>query len=723
MAVIIKIRNKFGLLISILIFVALGIFVLETALNSQSSLLKGHSNALGYIDGDEVNPRDFSMELDKQTNLFTMQNPKVAINDEEKFKLQDKTWDFIVDSTINQIEYDRLGIVISDAEYKDMFFGADPNPIVKQQFTNPQTGLFDPQYVVNLQNRIDNDKPKTPDEVKQSELMKAQWQGFQDEVVQSQMQGKFFSLISKAVYVPKWQAELSYNDRNDRASFRYVAIPYYTIPDSLVKVTDEDLQNYINANKEKYKQDEETRSIHFVVFKVVPSSIDTFNAQKEINTIYSKLEASPDDTNYLKENADNPDDPVYYSKARVQSARMRDTLFKVPIGSLIGPYFENDTNKIIKLIDRKSVSDSAKVQDIILAMADDESDSAKVYKKADSIYQLIKTGASSFDTMAVNFSDDKESGKKGGDIGWLKQGYVVKPLNTFLFFDSKAGDMKLIKLQDQTGRWAYHIVKNVETSPLDPGVKLAYISKRLDPSKNTVDSIYKRANDFSHKSYNDSLFRLTAKTQKIQIHQADNIKHNDYKVQDPALGVNRDVIKWAFNAKLGEISQVYTTSDDNYVVATLAAINPKGIQPLSSVKPEATVEVKKEKKAALVASKLAAACWLNTTLDDIASITGQQVKQAQNATIANPFYIQGIGMDNKLLGAVFALKPGNVSFPIAGDNGMYIVQIDSVETAKPVADYSMLKQQLAAQLTNYVYGINDAIKKTLKVEDDRYNFY
>lgn len=291
MAVIIKIRNKFGLLISILIFVALGIFVLETALNSNSSLLKGHSNSIGTINGEEVSPQDFNMQLDKQTGLFMMQNPKVNIDEETKYKLQDRTWDILVDSTISQIEYNNLGIPVvpTDAEYKDMFYGIDPNPLVKQQFTNPQTGLFDPQSVTNFLYRIDNDKPQTDDEAKQLALARAQWQNFEQEVVQNESQGKFINLIRKAVYVPKWQAELAYDDRAGTAGFHYVAIPYYTIPDSAVKITDQDLQNYIDANKEKYKQDEETRNILFVTFNVFPSSDDTAQAQKAINTIYAKL--------------------------------------------------------------------------------------------------------------------------------------------------------------------------------------------------------------------------------------------------------------------------------------------------------------------------------------------------------------------------------------------------------------------------------------------------
>ncbi len=136
------------------------------------------------------------------------------------------------------------------------------------------------------------------------------------------------------------------------------------------------------------------------------------------------------------------------------------------------------------------------------------------------------------------------------------------------------------------------------------------------------------------------------------------------------------------------------------MVAIVESISPKGVQPLSALRSAVTIEVKKEKKAAIVITKLAAPCWLNSTLESLAGYCGQEVKQVQNATLASP-YIQGIGADGKLLGAVFGLKQGEVSYPVAGDNCVYIVQVDSIQSAKPIADYSMLRQQMSAQSVKY----------------------
>jgi peptidyl-prolyl cis-trans isomerase D len=711
MAVIIKIRNRFGLLISILIFVALGIFVLETALNSNSNLLKGHSNTIGSVDGEDISYQDFNAELDKEITSYKLQNPKANVDDQTTFSLRDQAWNTIVNNTINQKEYDAVGVTLSDAEYKDMFQGVDPNPLVKQQFTNPQTGLFDPQYVAYFIRNLDNDKTGET---------RAKWENFEEYVVQNQLQKKYQDLLKKAVYVPKWQAQLTYNDRTNRVSFQYVDVPYISIPDAAVKVTDLELQSYIDANKAKYRQDEETRKIQFVTFNVIPSSDDTAAALKYINNTYSKLEDSPNDTDFMKENADNPNDPVYYTKDKIISAEMKDTLFKVSVGSLLGPFFEDDSYKIIKLVDRKSVSDSVKVKDILFSVAEDGSDSSKVYKKADSVLQLVRSKGANFDSLAANFSDDKDAGKKGGDIGWLKQGFTLKPLNNYLFFDSKPGDIKLMKLTEQNGRFGYHIIKNVEASPVNPAVKLVYITRKLEPSNTTDKSIFNAASNFALKNNTESLFKASADAQKLHIYESDNLKQNDFYVPD--LGVNRDIIKWTYAAKAGEISPVIS-SDNKYVVAVLDLVTPKGIQQLNSIRATVAFEVKKQKKAELLAANLIVPCELNATLESFASYTGQSVKKAQNVTLGSQ-YIPGIGVDAKLQGAIFGLKQGELSYPIAGDNSVYIVKIDSIETSKPIADYSMIQQQLAAQQAGSVdYGLTEAIKKTMKVEDYRYNFF
>jgi len=715
MAVFIKIRNKFGLLISVVIFLALGLFVVQAAFNSNSSLLKGHSNNLGSVDGEAISAQDFNAELDKETDNYKQQNPKTNIDDQTTFSLRDQAWNTIVNNAINEREYDALGITLSDAEYKDMFQGNDPNPMVRQQFTDKQTGMFNPQSVANYIYNLNNAKPKTDDEAKQIETARQQWENFEQYVVQDQLQKKYKDLIKKAVYVPKWQAELAYSDRGDKATISYIVIPYYSVPDTSVKVTDQDLQNYVNANKEKYKQAEEARKIHFVTFSVIPSSDDTAQALKFINSTYSKLESNPNDTDFIRENADNPNDQVYYTKDKITSAKMKDTLFKIPVGSIIRPFFEDDSYKIIKLVDRQSLSDSVKAKHILFATAQDGSDSAKAYRQADSVFQLIKAKKVDFDSMAVKFSADKTSAEKGGDLGWIKQGQTVKPFNKFLFFGGKPGEMKLLKTQ-----FGYHIVQIEEASPANTAVKLAYLSRKLEPSNATDKDIFNKANNFALKNNSDTLFNVAARGQRLQVLEADNLKHNDYNI--PNLGVNRDLVKWAYTAKVGEVSPVIS-ADSKYVVATLVSDNPKGVQSLSSIRAVVTTEVTKQKKAAVLIAKLIVPCELNVSLKYLADFTGQPVKKAQSLSMASQ-YVPGIGADGKLLGSVFGLKQGQLSAPIAGENAIYIVKVDTFEKSQPVADYSMIQQQLSMQLSGAIdYTLTDAIKKAMKVEDERYNFF
>jgi parvulin-like peptidyl-prolyl isomerase len=280
--------------------------------------------------------------------------------------------------------------------------GNNPVPEIKQAFTNPQTGIFDPMAVKNYIENLDQSA-----EGEQPGERRARWVAFEKAQKENRLLTKYQNLIAKAIYVPKWQAEMDYNEKNTRASIQYVMIPYTTISDSAIKVTDEELQDYVNKHKEQFKQ-EESRQLDYVIFPVIPSKDDSVRVKKDIDEIYSKLIASPEDTNLIKLNSESGLDKFYYSNEKITSAFVKDTLLKVPIGTIIAPYFENGSYRIAKLMDRREVPDSVNARHILIRV-EPGADTVAARKKIDSIYTAFLAG-SSFDSLAMRFSDDKGSG-------------------------------------------------------------------------------------------------------------------------------------------------------------------------------------------------------------------------------------------------------------------------------------------------------------------------
>lgn len=696
-----------GPIIAVVIGLSMGVFILETALNSNSSLLKGNKDIVGVIDGDKIHYRDFANKVDETMNTYKLQTSQSTIDDNTTYSLRDQTWNQMVTEEINGSEYRKLGLTVSPDELKDMFLGKDPVPEIKQAFTNPQTGIFDPMAVKNYIEHLDQAaQGEQPGE------RRARWVAFEKAQKDNRILTKYQNLITKAMYIPKWQAEMDYNEKNTRAAIQFVMIPYAGIVDSTVKVTDAELQDYINKNKEKFKQ-EESRQIQYVIFAVKPSKADTDRVKRDIDDIYSKMVASPADTNIIKLNAENGLDKFYYSKEKVASPFVKDTLFKVPVGSAVGPYFENGSYKIAKLMDRREVPDTVKARHILIRV-EQGGDSTAAKKKIDSIYNAINAGAS-FDSMAIKFSDDKGSGEKGGDLGPITQGQMVKAFNNYLFFEGKQGEMKIVRTE-----FGYHLTQITETKNIQPAVQVNYISRPLEASSETDKTIFDQATLFASANTTQEQFLKSAEEQKLNKQMAPGVQKNAFQV--PGLNSARDLVKWAYEANLGDVSPVFSLQD-NYAVAVLTGIKKEGTMTVEDARQQVEAAVRKEKKGQQIISQLATAGSLNATLESIAAKENQQVKTSGNVIFANA-YAENLGYEPKIVGAIFSLKENTVSKPIAGEQGVFVTSVQSFTKPAPIADYNSFKQQLLTSLQPRVqYGLSEALKKSVKIEDNRYLFF
>ena len=321
----------------------------------------------------------------------------------------------------------------------ELFTGENPHPYVKQNFTDPQTGQFNPAFIRNFLSVIDKD-----DEGTEPGTRRKQWLAFESEVKKNQFQVKYNNLISKGLYVPTWMGEVAYKEQNRAVTFNYVSLPYNQIADDQVKVTDEDLSAYIKKHEAAFKVDEESRKIQFVAFDIAASAGDSAQivaSLLEKREEFAKGEKVADDSVYVKLNSETPFDEVYYTKEQLIASPVVDSFFSLPVKSLVGPYVEAGAFKLAKISDRKGISDSVKIRQIKISFNDVATQEAGVAKRmlADSIFKAIDSLKADFGLMAVQYSNDDASKMAGGNVGWVKQGEREKNLNDLIFFRAQKG--------------------------------------------------------------------------------------------------------------------------------------------------------------------------------------------------------------------------------------------------------------------------------------------
>ncbi|HZG00724.1 MAG TPA: peptidylprolyl isomerase [Chitinophagales bacterium] len=708
MAFIMDIRQKFGPILVIIIGLSLAIFVLQTAFESNTSLLTGSRDVVGEIDGEKIHYNDYMTRVAETEETYRL-NQNQPITDNVRYSLREQAWNQMIQDRISTDMYDKLGISVSDAEMQDLFFGTEPNAEIKKTFTNPQTGQFDPAAVKNYIGTLDR-SVQGEDVVEK----RTRWINFEKYVKEDRLQTKLRSLFRAGVYVPKWMAEATYNERNTKYNVDYVMIPLTTVPDADIKVTDEDLQAYINENKERFKQ-EETRKLEYVMFTVRPTQDDSAAALSYVNDAAAKLAQTEVDTNYVKMNADRSLENYYHTASSVPDNAIKDSLFAMPVGSVVGPVLANGAYYTAKIVDRASVPDSVKASHILFA-TQGATDTLDLKRKADSVFTAVQSGAN-FEELAKKYSADQGSAQKGGDLGWIKQGQTVKNFNQFLFFGGKVGETRMIKTE-----FGYHIVKVVTAPEAQPAVKYYLFSRPVEASTRTDKDVFGRANQFVSKNNNAAAFSAAVKANdnSYMRQTADMVRKSDFQL--PGLENARELVAWSFRSEPGAVSPVFQ-SGNMYVIGHLVEANEAGTQSPAAARAQVEPIVRNRKKAEKLAQEIAAATQMNATLESIASQRGVSVQNAPAVDLAEGF-VPGIGADPAFLGTLASLSQGQVSKPIAGNNGVYVVKVNSVTKPQPIADYTAIVQdQLRNTQPRIEFGITEALKKRLDVEDRRYNFF
>ncbi|MEY3678739.1 MAG: hypothetical protein RI924_880 [Bacteroidota bacterium] len=696
-------RNRAGVIIVSLIGLSIVAFLVSDAVRLGSPFWSASNNQVGEVAGEAIDIQSFNGKVEVNANNFKQQMGQASLSPQMMAYVVENTWNQTVSQILLEKELKLLGLEVGKTELNDMISGKNPDPQVMQAFGNPQTGQINRDQLNLFLNNVAKEDASSP--------MRQQWGNFLLSLTQNRLSEKYFNLVKNSLYVTALEAREDYEQRNKLASFKYLSLDYASIPDQQIKLTDADFEDYYEKNKYRFNNKVETRSFEYVVFDAKPSKTDSAEMNAKIVKLTNDFRVSANDSLFVSINSDTKTPIAYVRKGQLEPA-LDSVVFKAAKGSLLGPIFTGTSYKLAKVLDVKVGPDSVSASHILINPAT-EGGVDKAKAKADSIRNLIAKGAS-FASLASKFGTDG-SKDKGGDLGTFGRGAMV-PAFEEAVFNGKAGDLKVISTQ-----FGVHVIKINAQKGSSKVVKVALVDKSLSSSSKTQQAAYAKASAFLNKASNAKAFDELAKASGYTKLIAQDV----VATQSDLSGLEnpREIIRWAYRADIGDVSDQVFEIGDQFVIAKITDVKEKGTLSLKQVKKQLEPQVLKAVKANQLEEKLNQALSGAASLEQVAQKLGKTLTPVQNLVFANPI-LPGIGQENKLIGAIFGAQPAKLSKAIRGDNGVYAFVVNGFSNAAPLLNTAKQKQQLVQYL--YQRGGGAAfgvLRDQADVKDYRVKFF
>jgi peptidyl-prolyl cis-trans isomerase D len=692
MSIIQNIREKGAWIIFTIIVIALIAFVLQDGIGKQGNTT---ITDLGKVNGVSINKTDFEEKLEMQVQNYASQGIK-------REQIIGFLWNQEVDRVLYATEEKKLGISVGTKEISDVLFGTE-SPF-KQEFTDPNTGEFKVNDAKQAIAQVK--KSKNQDQINQIEKM------YIEPSIENRLRNKYQALVVKGVQVPSWMVQKQYAESNSIANINIVGIPYASISDSTIKVTDDEVAAYIKENAAAYQVEEASKSISYVGFSAAPTSADSTAVLNSITALKAEFQAAPDAAVFL--NKAGSDLPFYNSYISSKSLQVpnKEAIIAAGVGNVYGPYVDGKNYTIAKVLGVKQWPDSASVRHILVATAGQNGqivrDDSTAKKLIDSIKSAIAGGVS-FDEMVQKYSDDAGSKANGGKYEMFAQAQMVGPFNDFSF-DNSVGAKGVVKTD-----FGYHYIEVLKQTPRSPAYKIAYLSKAILPSSETIGVASAAAAAFASASKDVKSFNEQAVKLNKQAFPATGIKAMDYEI--PGIGESRTLVRWIYEKDINAISEPIEVGD-SYFVAVITGEDKVGLASVASVKPQIEGILRDQKKAIQIKQN-----FKGNTIEEIAA-SAKTIVQPADSINFNYSMIPGIGNEPKLVGAAFNKSLLNKpSAPIAGNAGVFVISVKSQGAKAASQDLVGFEAELLNRTRSVVYRTNIGLKKVAKIVDNRMKIY
>ncbi len=705
MALIGKIRNNMWF-VFVLIALATVAFILMDAMGPGGGGVSPNT-PIGSIGGNKIKQMDF--ERSYQSLFANAQNPHAS---------RAQLWNYFVEKSILEDQSDDLGLSVGVEELKDLQFGQNLSPIIYQNFMNPQTGQLDVAQLGQIRQAIETNTFSNP-------ALRQYWAEQEKQIIKAQLENKLSNLVAKSMYTPNWLAETVYNEENSTVDLAVVKIPFDKIPAGDIQVTDKDILNYIQENKTQFQTKEEKRIAEYVTFQVLPTAADTASWRERMNIIIEGFRETINDSSYALANGGfyQP----YFAKVEEIEESYQDKIGEYEIGGVYGPYQLYNSFQAVKLVDKQIVPDSVNAAHILRRTTPgNAAELAEANRLADSLLTVLIKDKTMFDTLAKNFSQDFSNSATGGDLGTFGQGAMLREFNDVCFLTgTKRG---IYKVQTQFGVHLVY-VKDQKFETREVKYKLAYVNVPIIPTKETQDVAYQKMLELiSTYPYLDGLRTAIGADPSLTIKESNLLGLNDYQIASlPDGNTSRDIVKWLFeeDSEVNQVSPtVYSYNDpvnyftNQYLIAGLSKIIKSGLPSASDLRNTVEFAVLNKLKAEKARSSIS-----SKDLNSIANQYSVSVDTFTSINLLNTF-VAGIGNEPGVIGAAFGKNEGDISAPIVGNSGVFVVKTLTKNQAGSPSNITFLKQTVNNRSRSAVpAGLIESLKSKLKITDNRSKFY
>ena len=711
MATLEKIRSKAGLLV-LVVGLALFAFIIGDFLNSGSTYFRQSQEKVAEVDGEVIKIQDYQNRVDEMTEMYKMQSGSASLPEEYQTQIRQSVFDGMVQEIVLDNATSKLGLTVSPEELFDMVQGENISPMIQQMqmFVNPQTGAFDKTALLNFLKTIDDDNIANYPADQQAQLMQARqfWMFWEKNIKRQRLEQKYTTLLSKAVSANKLDAKDAFDGSAVSSDIVYAMQSYATIPDSTVQVSKSEIEKLYNQRKELFKQ--KGKAIKYIAVDIRPSKEDYDKASAEIESLKSELASTDRVADLVTENSEIPYLDAFFAENALD-AEMKQFVKTANVGDVYGPVFENDKYRMFKLVDKTVAPDSVKVSHIMLANTGDE---AAIKAKADSLLNVLKKGGD-FAELAREFSAD-QAAEKGGELGWFTEATALRGVNEDFkkaVFSTPVNDYSIVK-----SLYGTHIVKVTEKTANVDKYKVADIDMTVSPSTKTYGNIYNELNQFISKNHDMNKLDDAAKEAGYNLLSNVTVTANDQLLG--SIKNSRPVVRWAFQNKKGDISEIFEC-DDKFVIAAIQGTLPEGYRSVESVTPMLKSELVAQKKGEKISQDLAAKNL--TSVDAYAQAMNSSVDSVKFVSFATR-RIAGIGVEPKLNAMVSLAQEGQLSAPVAGNNGVYVFKVyGQNKDAKDYDEAAEVKTLDASNAYRFGFQAIQSLVNKADVEDNRIRFY
>lgn len=712
MATLQNIRSK-GPLLVIVIGLALFAFIAGDAWK----VLQPHqSQDVGEVNGKTISAQEYQALVEEYTEVIKFSSGNSALNDEQTNRIKDEVWRNYVNNQLIEAEAEKIGLTVSKAEIQAII-DAGVHPMLQQTpFRNPQTGAFDKDMLKKfLVDYSKMNKAQMPSQyVEYYESMYKFWSFLEKSLIQSRLQEKYQALLAKSLFSNPQEAQNAFDARVNQTDLLLAAVPYSSIADSTIVIKDADLKAAYDQKKEQFRQYVETRNVKYIDVQVTASAEDKAALQTEMEEYTEQLNANPAD--YATFVRSTGSDVSYVDLFYTASALPTDVVARldsVAVGGVYGPYYNVSDNTInsFKKLAAASMPDSIEFRQIQVVAEDAD----KTKTLADSIYNAIKGGA--------DFAEVAKKYGQTGETAWISsanyEGAQIDGDNLkYITAITTAAQNELNNLA--LGQ-ANVILQVTNKKAMKDKYKVAVVKRTVDFSKETYSKAYNEFSQFI--AANNTLEKMVANAEDAGYRLLD--RTDLYSSEHGIGGVRgtKDALKWAFEAKAGEVSGLYECGEsDHMMVVAVASIVPEGYRPLSLVANELRAELLRDKKAEKIMADMKAANA--TSFDQYKNMANAVSDSVKHVTFSAPAYIPALRSSEPVVGAYAAVAEVNqLSAPIKGMGGVFVLQPyakeksnETFEKETEEATQANMHARMASQF------ISDLYLKA-NVVDKRYLFF